>query len=254
MKATGRPRAEFRRNARVMVEPLPASTVIVARDAGPEIEVFMLRRSARSSFMPDLYVFPGGRVDEADRSPAALERVQGDTAPLEPAYVYAAARETFEEAGLLFATSPIEHAALQAARTAMSRGTLTFEAVLASFDTSIDADAFTYFSRWITPAIESKRYDARFFVARAPAEQFAEADAFETEDGRWISPSDALTQFAAGEFALIFPTIKHLERLAAYPSVDALIRFAQTKSIVPVMPDVSEERRFALPAGVEGSW
>jgi recombination protein RecT len=237
-----------------MVEPLPASTVIVARDAGPEIEVFMLRRSARSSFMPDVFVFPGGRVDDADRSPAALQHVIGDTAPLEPAYIYAAARETFEEAGLLFATTAIEHAALHAARRAMSDGTLTFEAALSSLNTSIDADAFTYFSRWITPAVESKRFDARFFVARAPAEQRAEADAYETEDGRWISPANALKHFAAGEFALIFPTIKHLERLADYQSVDALIRFARTKPIVPVMPDVSEERRFALPAGVEGAW
>jgi recombination protein RecT len=237
-----------------MTEPLPASTVIVARDAGPDIEVFMLRRSARSSFMPDVYVFPGGRVDANDGSPAALARVRGDCAPTDPAHIYAAARETFEEAGLLFATSPVAADALHTARTAMLAGTVTFDAVLTSFDTSIDASAFTYFSRWITPAVEPKRFDARFFIARGPAEQLAQADAYETEDGRWISPRHALKQYAAGEFALVFPTIKHLERLADYSNVDALIRFSKTKAIITVMPDVSEARDFALPAGVEGEW
>jgi recombination protein RecT len=237
-----------------MTEPLPASTVIVARDAGPDIEVFMLRRSARSSFMPDVYVFPGGRVDASDGSSDAQTRVRGDCSPAGPAHIYAAARETFEEAGFLFATSSVAPDALHAARIAMLAGTMTFDAVLASFDTSIDASAFTYFSRWITPVIEPKRFDARFFIARGPAEQLAQADTYETEDGRWISPRHALKQYAAGEFALVFPTIKHLERLADYSNVDALISFAKTKPIITVMPDIGEERHFALPAGVEGVW
>jgi recombination protein RecT len=237
-----------------MSEPLPASTVIVARDAGADIEIFMLRRSSRSSFMPDVYVFPGGRVDAADCSPEARAHISGDTAPTGFAHIYAAARETFEEAGLLLATPEIEPQALHDARMAMLAGTTNFGAALAALDATIDADAFTYFSRWITPAVESKRFDARFFVARAPAGQLAQADAYETEDGRWISPAHALKQYAAGEFALIFPTIKHLERLADYQTVDSLVRFAKTKPIVTVMPDVSADRHFGIPADLEGAW
>lgn len=214
----------------------------------------MLRRSAKSPFVPDVYVFPGGRVDSVDRSPAARMRVTGDTKPLEPAYVYAAARESFEEAGLLFGTGDLDPAAVQTARTLLLAGSRSFEQTLDDLRTTIDARAMRYFSRWITPAIEPRRFDARFFVARAPAAQHAEADSFETEDGRWLAPSAALEAHGRGELALIFPTIKHLERLIAFPSVDALLAFAERKSIVPVMPDVREGPEFSLPAILENAW
>ncbi|MFN2459165.1 MAG: NUDIX hydrolase [Candidatus Velthaea sp.] len=237
-----------------MTEPLPASTVIVARDAGSSIEVFMLRRSSRSTFVPDVYVFPGGRIDDFDRSPAAAARVAGDTGALEAADVYAAARETFEEAGLLLVTRAVGAETVREARRQMLAGTRSFHAILDDLHAHVDAGALQYFSRWITPAAEPRRYDARFFVARAPQEQIAEADAYETDDGRWLAPAEALALYAAGEFAMIFPTIKHLERLAAFENVDALLAFAREKTILTVTPDIFEGRHFFIPEAMERAW
>jgi hypothetical protein len=98
-----------------------------------------------------------------------------------------------------------------------------------------------------------RRFDTRFFIARMPAGQTAVADAVETSDGVWIRPADALA--ANGEdFALVFPTVKHLTRIAPFRTVEALIGFARTKSIVPVTPDVSDDGVFALPRGMEDAW
>jgi 8-oxo-dGTP pyrophosphatase MutT (NUDIX family) len=235
-------------------EAHPASSVIVVRDAAGGIEVFMLKRSGRAAFMPMAYVFPGGRVDSVDRSPSARMRVFGDPKPNDPAFLYCAARETFEEAGILLASSALEQAAISAARAELLAGDKNFEETLDVLDTKIDAQSLVYFSRWITPpAIAVRRFDTRFFIARMPEGQAAEADAVETSDGVWIRPADALA--SNGEaFALVFPTIKHLTRIAPFRTVDALIGFARTKSIVPVTPDVLDDGVFALPRGMEDAW
>jgi len=235
-------------------EAQPASSVIVVRDATDGIEVFMLKRSGRAAFMPKAYVFPGGRVDSVDRSPSARMRVTGETKPNDPSFIYCAARETFEEAGILLASTSLGQAAIAAARAEMLAGNKSFEETLDRLETKVDAQSLVYFSRWITPpVIEVRRFDTRFFIARMPADQTAEADAVETSDGVWIRPADALA--ADGEdFTLVFPTIKHLRRIAPFRTVEALIGFARTKSIVPVTPDVLDGAVFALPSGMEDAW
>jgi len=106
----------------------------------------------------------------------------------------------------------------------------------------------------VTPPVESRRFDARFFVARAPLDQAAEADASETHDGRWIVPRVALDENRDGRMAMIFPTIKHLERLAVFDSVDAVMDYARTKDIIPVAPEVLARASFGLPPELEGKW
>jgi recombination protein RecT len=232
-----------------------AATVIVGRDTSEGLQVFMVRRSARAVFLPDQYVFPGGRVDEADRDEAA-RRLHGSAGDVDPAYAMTAARETFEEVGLLFADRPVPRDELARARRAMLAGETTFGAVLAQLGVAVDASQFVYFSRWITPKAElaTRRFDARFFVARAPADQVAEADADEVLDGRWFAPHEALAAHARGEINLIFPTIKHLERIAPYRTVDELTAFARAKTIVTVSPDVQPGPRFLLIPELENAW
>jgi 8-oxo-dGTP pyrophosphatase MutT (NUDIX family) len=235
-------------------EAQPASSVIVVRDAIDGIEVYMLKRSRRSAFMPEAYVFPGGRVDSVDRSPSARMRVAGEAKPNDPAFLYCAARETFEEAGILLASTSHDQAAIAAARAKMQAGETNFEQTLDLLETRVDARSLVYFSRWITPpAIEVRRFDTRFFIARMPADQTAEADAVETSDGVWIRPADAIAA-SSDAFTLVFPTIKHLTRIAPFRTVDALVDFARTKSIVPVTPDVLDGAVFALPRGMEDAW
>ena len=231
-----------------------AATVIVGRDTSEGLQVFMVRRSARAVFLPDQYVFPGGRVDDADRD-EAKRRLHGSPGDVDPAYAMTAARETFEEAGLLFADRIVHADALAGLRRAMHAGEIDFGTVLERLDTSVDASQLRYFSRWITPKAElARRFDARFFVARAPENQLAEADANEVLDGRWMRPADALEARIRGEIGMIFPTIKHLERIAPFRTVDELITFANGKTIVTVTPELQPGPTFLMKPELENAW
>jgi 8-oxo-dGTP pyrophosphatase MutT (NUDIX family) len=237
-----------------MMEPQAAATVMIGREGSAGVEFFMLRRSSRSVFMPDVFVFPGGRVEAQDRTPRARRRLAGTTQALDSAFVHAAIRETFEECGLLFAAGPVDEGALATARAGILAGTSTFSDMLEEFQAHVDAAALRYFSRWITPPSETRRFDTHFFVARGPAGQAARADAVETHDGLWITAADALARCASGTFALIYPTIKHLERVAAFGSLDALLDYAARKPIHPVLPSAQDDHTFTIPPALEGVW
>ena len=98
------------------------------------------------------------------------------------------------------------------------------------------------------------RAHSHFFLAQASPDQAAVADAFETHDGVWIDPASALERCAAGTFRMVYPTIKHVERLAAFHDVETLMQFARSKPIYSIMPDVPAEREFSLPAELEHAW
>lgn len=267
-----------------------AATVMLVRPAsGSGIEVFMLRRSEASHFVPDVYVFPGGTLDERDTSEQALGRTRGidaeslrvqfraEIAPSFPAPVasppppdaagllVAALRELFEEAGVLLACdasgTPLSDADLEpyrerlhAARPRVQSGEIPFAALLAEIGAYANAGALALFSQWITPPVFSRRYNAHFFVAQASPGQAAVADAHETHDGVWIAPREALERCERGDFRMVYPTIKHVERLAEFDDAAALVEFARTKPIVSIMPDVPAEREFSLPAHLEYAW
>ncbi|HTJ25031.1 MAG TPA: hypothetical protein VMA36_02600 [Candidatus Limnocylindria bacterium] len=232
-----------------------AASVIAARDDADGLAVFMVRRSAQAAFLPDHYVFPGGALDAEDRREAADRALDGaNVAGVEPAFVLAAIRETFEEAGLLFADRVFDGRTLSRARRALADGETTFVALLRGLDARPDVSEMRYFSHWITPPITAHRFDTRFFVARAPADQVAEADASEVHEGRWFRPLEALAAHERGEIGLIFPTIKHLERIAEFRSVAALLAFAQSKRIVTVSPYVDAAGTFSLDEELEAAW
>lgn len=238
--------------------PRDAATVIIARDSGAGIEVYMLRRSSNSPAVPDAYVFPGGTIDRGDRSPMARMRLVGDWRPAEPAFTHAAIRETFEECGILFATTPVDPERLRAARTKMLEGTRSFNETLTDLDVQLDAKAIRYFSRWITPPPIQHRFDARFYVAALPAGQIAEADAFETYDGRWVKPLEMIEAGKANEVQIVFPTIKHLERISQFSDVASLLHFAGGKTTIPVTPETRENDDgsylYHLPPTIENTW
>ena len=228
---------------------------MTARDTAEGLQIYLVRRHAGAVFLPDRYVFPGGRVDDADRDTAAHARLRGSAGDIDPAYAITAARETFEEVGLLFADRAVEVELLGAQRRAMLAGVVSFGEVLARLGVAIDASQLVYFSRWVTPKAElARRFDTRFFVARAPHDQVAEADAAEVTDGRWFRPGDALAANERGEIAMIFPTIKHLERIASYRTVDELLAFARTKAIVTVTPEVQPGPQFVMIPELENAW
>jgi 8-oxo-dGTP pyrophosphatase MutT (NUDIX family) len=106
------------------------------------------------------------------------------------------------------------------------------------------------FSRWITPEVVSRRFDAHFFLALAPAHTPPRADGVETTDAAWFEPANALEAQAAGELVLAFPTIKQLEALLPYRTSDEAIAAHREATIEPILPKVigtPEDNRVVLP-------
>ena len=232
--------------------PRPASTVVLVRDdpdAREGFAVFLVKRHGKSGFMAGAHVFPGGRVDGADGAwaprlddaarIAASRAVPGVAVDVAVAYAVAAIRETAEECGVLLAVDdararpPGAVAARVAARLAAGDA---FTAVLDDERLVPDVAALAPLAWWITPAAEPKRFDTRFFLARAPADHTASSDRRETTEGEWLAPGAALDAYAAGRIALAPPTLATLEDLAAAGSVDAaLAAAAPTTPIEPVL-------------------
>lgn len=241
-----------------------AATVMLARPAGGGgFEILMVRRSGASHFVPHAYVFPGGTVDEDDSAERTLARVSGLGAaeaqfrmedPVDGAgrraLLVAALRELYEEAGVLLACT--ENGDPIAVDVEQTRA--PFVEMLERLHAFGDASRLTLFSQWITPPTYPRRYNAHFFLAAAGSDQQAQADAVETHDGVWIAPADALARSERDEFSLVYPTIKHLERLAAFDDLESLLAFSRTKPIRTVMPDTPGEARFSLPGDLEMSW
>jgi len=239
--------------------PRPAATVMLVRpDVAQGVAVYMLRRSGRSRFMPHAYVFPGGAVDAADRELAEASAPPGTSGLFAPELAVAALRELFEEAGILLAVAsdgtqrnydPLTLAELRAELN----GGAPFVRLLERHQLQLDTAALTYYSNWITPASEPIRFDAHFFIARAPEDQIAAADAVEVHDGLWIAPREALERSARGEMTIIFPTFKHLERLARFDDIEALMAHARERAIKPVEPFERSRGEFTFSDG-DGDW
>ena len=113
-----------------------------------------------------------------------------------------------------------------------------------------DAGELVPFSRWITPEEAKIRFDTWFFLSHVPDETSPQIDGGECVDWRWSTPQGALEAHAAGELMLVFPTIKHLEQLAAFPHANALVEHARQQTVEPVEPRVvleGEVARVLLP-------
>jgi 8-oxo-dGTP pyrophosphatase MutT (NUDIX family) len=240
--------------------PRSAATVILVRPRAPRgLSVYMIRRSTKSRFMPDIHVFPGGAVDPADRDIAVQQRIAGVAPRPAAELTVAALRELFEEAGILIACDARGEAValgddeLAALRAERAAGT-AFAELLARHDLRLDARELAYYSNWVTPERERIRFDAHFFLARAPERQSARADAVEVHDGEWLTPADALARAARGEFAIIFPTRMHLERLAAFDGVDALFAHAREREVRRVMPVEHEDGLIAFASEADRAW
>ena len=208
-----------------------AATVMLVRDAGggdPGVEVFMLRRTGNAAFAAGMYVFPGGKVDDADHA-AELEpfcRGLDDAAASRElgievgglAYWVASIRECFEEAGILLAERR-DGSALAIGeddRHAVHDGSLSMVELCRRDDLILDLSTTQYVDHWITPAGERRRFDTRFFVTHAPAGQDGLHDDKETVESSWVRPQAALDLHAAGELMMMPPTIKNLGWLGQF--------------------------------------
>jgi len=211
-------------------EPAPvraAATVLLLRDTGAGIEVLMTRRSATASFAPGAYVFPGGHIDAADEAAAHAARRRPGQSLAQATQAVAAIRECFEELGVLLARHADGRPAGADDIAAMDRdghAAVPFAAQCATRGLVLEADRVFTFAHWITDRDLPRRFDVPFLVARMPEGQVPSADESEQFEPCWVRPADALARHAAGSFFMIFPTVRTLQRLAAYASVDAVLQ------------------------------
>ncbi|HZY17662.1 MAG TPA: MBL fold metallo-hydrolase [Ramlibacter sp.] len=200
----------------------PAATVLLMRDTPQGPEVLMTRRSATASFAPGAYVFPGGGIDPADAQahPVAARRPTQDDLRLTQAI--AAIRESFEELGVLLARRA-DGSPAQAADIALLERHAPFADQCRARGLVLAADEVFVLAHWITDRDLPRRFDVPFLVARMPAGQEPVADEAEQFEPLWVRPADALARHAEGRFFMIFPTIRTLERLRGFASVDAVL-------------------------------
>ena len=196
-------------------EPIPASTLVLMRErVGAAPELLMTERTGQMAFAAGALVFPGGRIDEADRDAAAQFPDLGDAAAR-----IAAIRETIEETGLAPGVAPQPpHDRLDALRAALEQGE-NLAALLGQEGLSLDLDALVPFARWCPNFRETRRFDTLFYLAEAPADApEPAAAAHEAVRAFWASANEVLGELDAGRAHAIFPTRRNLERLARFDS------------------------------------
>ncbi len=243
-------------------EPLPvrpAATVMLVRDTTDGISVFLMRRHRAMEFAAGMMVFPGGGVDDRDRNteiawygpePDWWADRFGIQPDLAEALVCAAARETFEESGVLFAGPADDPDGIVAdasiygeARAALADQSLSFGDFLQSENLVLRADLLRPWANWVTPEEErTRRYDTYFFVGALPEGQRADGDNTESDQAAWASPEAAIEDFASGRSFLLPPTWTQLDSLAGRNVGEVL---SLERQIVTIQPSLAVH---------EGNW
>ncbi|WP_067136541.1 NUDIX hydrolase [Microtetraspora malaysiensis] len=238
---------------RVPVVPArDAATVVVLRD-GP-LEVYLLRRKATMAFAAGAYVFPGGSVDPRDAdhavawagpSPREWGAVFGADERTARGLVCAAVRETFEESGVLLAgpsaTTIVADTTgddWEADRLALIAHELSFAEFLDRRGLVLRSDLLRPWAHWITPEIETKRFDTRFFVAALPPGQRTRDVGGEADMVAWMPPAAALDRAAAGEIMLMPPTFSTLAEMSEFEAVGDVLR--ADRVITTIQPSAAE--------------
>jgi len=225
--------------------PKPAATVLIVRDA-PSLEVLMVRRSAGMAFGASAWVFPGGKVAPADADPVWDDLSDGSYDHYQRSLRIAAAREVFEESGLLLATSRGRELDADAFSTFDSRraeveaNPASFLDLVRSAELRLTLDRLVPFAHWITPSFEPRRFDTHFFLVRAPLAQVVRHDGREAVDHEWVTPSALLARRREGQAKLMFPTRLNLEVLARATDAADAERHAKSRPVVTVEPVVQD--------------
>lgn len=235
--------------------PKPASTVLIVRDA-PALEVLMVRRSAGMAFGASAWVFPGGKVAPADSDPAWDELSDGTYDHYARSLRIAAAREVFEESGLLLATrngAEVDaegSAAFDSQRAVVEADPASFIALVREAGLRLTLDRLIPFAHWITPSFEPRRFDTHFFLVRAPAGQIVRHDGHEAVDHEWVSPASLLQRRLTGEAKLMFPTrlnLQVLDRSKTAAEAEAAARVQRVVTVEPRVEDRADGKVLVIP-------
>ena len=235
----------------------PASTVLVLRDNNNLMEVLMVKRSKKPPF-ENLYVFPGGKIDEDDLlgnlesyTDGLDDKSASDLLGLKKdglSFWIASIRECFEEVGILLATrrsgeklllDDKEKLKFKEYRKLLIENKTNLFSICKKEDLILSTSNLAPLSHWITPKIEARRFDTRFFIAYLPDNQIVEHDGFEITKSLWINPSKAVKMAFNGEMQMIMPTIKNLQLCENFDDstqmLDTYKKFTN-KDIPPILP------------------
>lgn len=224
--------------------PSPSATLILARQSGARIDVYLLRRNSRSKFMPGTYVFPGGCLERDDMDTAFWQKhldlsgqslthaLGGPVDPMLP-FAIAAIRETVEEAGLLLCEPFTDDPPPEAARNS----TVSFSRHLAATGRKLALSRLGRWHHWITPESMPHRFDTFFFVAAVDSQTRCRPDNRETVHGTWVDPMTALKENDRGTLPLSPPTLVTLHQMLTCRDLDDLMTTAHSRSWpAPIMP------------------
>lgn len=247
----------------------------------------MTKRAAGLSFMAGLWVFPGGRMEDADRSGQIAARISfsrsdafqermlgidGRPIPLETAVALhvAACRETFEESGVLLARPRTGTAAFDetqlarmASRRASGSSAADFARLLEEEDLLLDLDRLVYWSHWITPSLERKRFDTRFFAVEIPPGQVASVDRSELTHHAWFTQAQFRGHLRSGEIKVAPPTLATLQDLwdsyGRHGGLQQMLVAEGNRPVPPILPKMRADEagsfEIVLPWDSDyGSW
>lgn len=254
-----------------MTAPLrQAATVLLLRDGQHPggttgLEVYLLRRTTGMPFAGGMTAYPGGGVDPRDGdtdltwvgpSPADWARTWGCAERTARELVCAAVRETFEEAGVLLAgpaaggvVPDVSGEDWEVQRQALLTRELSLSELLAGRGLALRSDLLRPFAHWVTPPVEPRRYDTKFFAALLPAGQEARDVSGEADEAVWLTPADALAELRAGTRPMLPPTIHTLGQLEPFADVAAALAGSPPDPLEPISPtfeDDDEGQRWAL--------
>jgi len=236
-------------------EPRQAATVLLLRDGAPGLEVYVLRRTKGMPFAGGMTAYPGGGVDERDGdtemawagpSPAEWATAFGCDERIARELVCAAVRETFEEAGVLLAGTDgsvvpdVSGDDWEEQRQALLTRDLSLAELLAGRGLALRSDLLRPFAHWITPPVEPRRYDTKFFAAALPVGQEARHVSGEADEAAWLTPSAALAEHSAGVRPMLPPTIHTLGQLQPFPDVAAALAGSPPAPMEPISPTFEE--------------
>jgi 8-oxo-dGTP pyrophosphatase MutT (NUDIX family) len=231
--------------------PRPASTLILLREGDLGPEVLMLKRHGLSDVLGEAYVFPGGKLDDSDQrlspvrfldeSPGVLQARLNEVdsrSEMAVGLFVAAIREACEECGILLAHG-VEQSKQEQVAMQLRSGS-SFEHALSEIDGRLAASQLWPWSRWITPVsrLQAKRFDTRFFVARAPSNAMARHDGHEATETAWMQPREALDRYRDGQINLAPPQIMTPAELARYDSVVSVLEVARERPPYRIEPYV----------------
>lgn len=237
----------------VLTPPAPSASVMVLRDSPQGLQVLMVRRHGNSGVLGGVYVFPGGKLDpqdcqiaphQLDEPPevlcAALGEPALDVSMVTGLYV-AALRETFEECGLLLQRGLAVQAPEQL-REHLAGG-LAFAPAMQRLGLPLQTSGLKPWSRWITPrtpSVSNRRFDTRFFVACAPADQEARHDDHEVTHTVWLRPEQALRDYWSGAIGMVSAQIMSLSQLAHHATAADALQAAATRRPWLIEPEPFE--------------